>query len=622
MLVRKSPSTLTAVSYGVGINALSATRTLTTTTASHTQPFTTAANQCASRTFSTHHFNFFASTAQPSAATVTTTAVTSVEPNKKLISLSSLALWSPQRFYATATASATNTNGETAATVHQDRQQENVHAESVKQNGSEAEVDEVPPVVQQRINSNKLELLRLLRCATEDSATTTAPASKLDAVFRTQLEFADLAQRFAATPSSAAPSSQSRSGVPSSWTAAMWTSLAPHCYFTMVNAAPISAPHNDSKTSSQSAFSSRAQTRTADRDRNSKQVVCVCPFDWASAVEHLAASLPYEGWSEQQAYTHLRLHHRVLETHTPVWLPRYTQADSLARFLHQHFAALILVTRSAVTGEPILHRVGHNSVAITWTAGKPNPTTLSSSASSLSPSVSALRTDRPSVACTALQHALHVLGRGHQLPVWTDASALVPLLSTQSGFTSASPTLWRTAWLRDAALRGCFHIDAYVRLRALPPSSRILWVVDTTTVSLPALQASLEKDDAAFVKRNAPAAGGVGATVKLLVRSQTSASMVQDFHRFFTEQLGASAVVDTVVVDALLEPQHLLGALLEAESVAAAAQHARPDSDKGSGVTEAQVRVVCGEASRDVFAETLKDVKLPGLEVSLLSTTA
>jgi hypothetical protein len=487
--------------------------------------------------------------------------------------------------------------------------------------------DVVPTTVLQRVNGSKQELLRLLQHATEGGAVS-APVVRVEAMLRQQLGLYELAQ---------CQTSSSSVTIPPSWMAAVWAALAPHCLLSAAKADASDVARRGRSSSSSSSSSTQSAAVS----------VQVVPFDWAAAVESLAARLPYEGWSEMQVYADLHMHHRIIDTHTLVWLPRFTQADSLAHFLHKYFSRVVVVTRSAVTGHPLVHCVGRNSVSVTWSGVSASESAAAMSSSSSSSS--AKRTS--SAACDALQHALHTLGRGHQLPVWSDSTELAPLMSARSGLSTAQPHVWKSAWLQDAQLRRCFHLSGYVRVRATPVSSRLLIIIDATALegtddaaasTWQWLEEALERPDIA----TAVAAAGTGTSIKLLTRPSTSPSTLLRIQQLTASTLGggAAVVVDTVVVDALLESHHMLGALLEAEAAAgggaATTRISKPhvatktgddtrggaDDDKdettGAAVEAARVFVLCGAASRGVFEETLKEVQRAGLQMTLLTPTA
>ncbi|KPI89568.1 hypothetical protein ABL78_1336 [Leptomonas seymouri] len=486
--------------------------------------------------------------------------------------------------------------------------QENATGEELQDKEQAASpAHEVPAAVLQRISASKHDLLRLFHYAT-DEKTAAVPTGRLEAAFRKQLELQELARQQMSLDSRVQPA------VPETWVAAVWDVLAPHCYFHRMSAAAASG-------SSPSAAS-----------KDDAHAVHVCPFNWAAAVEQLASSLPYEGWSEQQVYAHLRQRHKVMEAHSPLWLPRYTQADSLARFICNRYSNLILLTRSAVTGEPVFHRVGRNSVSVTWAPGG----VLRTSTSSLSSA------QRSSLACANIQHALHTLGRGHQLPVWTDAAELASLLSTRSGLASADPTAWREAWRQDAELRGAFHLDGYVRLRAAPVLLRRLILVDTTTLVPAASSLSPLHIFGEELRCRRTAAAGGATSVKLLRRTASPDTVLQSYRRLLEGALGAATVMEDVVVDALLEPHHVLGALLDAEAAAVSSGNTRQigaqnmniggggdggscvvEGDaEGGPVPETQVLILCGDASRAAFEETLAGVQRDGMAVTLLTPTS
>ncbi|KPA78186.1 hypothetical protein ABB37_06352 [Leptomonas pyrrhocoris] len=603
MFVPKSRTAVTAVSWAASLSLRDAYRAHAT----HT-PFTGVRTHIAAlkpRTSASGALRTQRCAPQLSTAT-STAGVYAVSPF--------LPSSSPERRCYTTSATTTAGSSEADSAPPQPTNNGEEEAQAKAQNASATQ--DVPAAVQQRISSHKHDLLRLFHYAAEETAAT-VPAVRLEAAFRQQLDFPELAKR--QTP----PGSRVRPVIPQSWMAAVWDTLAPHCYFTSIGTTTATAlPSSDS-----GSAKDKSSTSSAAANTDGVRAAHVCVFNWAAAMAQLAVWLPYEGWSEQQVYTHLRLHHKVVETHSPLWLPRYTGADSLAKFIHDRYSSLIVVTRSAVTGEPIFHRVGRNSVSVTWVPERVPQ------ASSSSPSLSAAR--RGSLACANVQHALHTLGRGHQLPVWTDAAEIAPLLSVRSGLASASPAAWKTAWLEDAELRGSFHLDSYVRLRAAPSSSRLLIIVDTTTFMADASvsSSSLLQTFGEALRGCANPRCGTATSVRLLTRSASPEAAMEPLRAILTDVLGAAAVIEDVVVDALLEPQHVLGALLDAQ---AAADSTRRNNTTGSGkgvgavegeagnppTWETQVLVFCGDASRAAFEETLKDVKPAGMAVTLHTLTS
>lgn len=468
----------------------------------------------------------------------------------------------------------------------------------------------MPPAVLRRITEGQADLLRLLRCATDGGAA--APAGRLEAAFCKQLDLQGMAQT-----ELVAPGSRVRPAVPSAWMASIWDALALHCYFTPSVPGTVNT------------------TEIGHKDNGAARVA-VAAFDWAAAVCLMASRLPYEGLSEREVGSLLKAHYRSLEARPPLWLPHFSRADSFAQFLHRRFPHVLLVTRSAVTREALIHCVGRNSVSPTWLPDQGERRGAASSSATprhLSP------------ACVGLQYALQIVGRGHQLPVWTDAEAVAPLLPISSGLSTARPSEWREAWLRNSDLRGTFHLDGYVRVRALPTAARLLVIVDATTVDevmMPVLLGAC-----AEVTR-LRSEGSANMTVKLLCRATSAGAAMGPLRGTLASSLGASALIDDVVVDQLLEPQHMLGALLDAEVNATAAVKtedppnatsrreetgkdapAKPfdDSFAASSSSSAtvlarsplQVLVMCGDDVRAAFAETLAEAKVEGLDVTLVT---
>ncbi|AYU78527.1 RESC17 [Leishmania donovani] len=447
--------------------------------------------------------------------------------------------------------------------------------------------DDIPSDVLQRVAGRKQEMLRLLRLAAGHAA---APAEKMEGVFERHCGFVDT--KAASTGNERAPSTTA-----AAWRTAVWRTLQLHCYFTLT-------------------------VIENGRGGNAKdRVVSVVPFSWASTLCQVATQIPYEGWTEQELLARLRSNWPILKTYTPVWSTRYSGVNSLAQLVYRHFSSILTVTRSAVTGEVLYHRTGHNSVSVTWRA---------------SPDASA-KTQAPSgapganEASAAVQYALHTLGRGHQLPVWTDVDQVAPLLSAQSGLADGRPSTWQEAFAKDAELRGTFQLEGYVRVRAIQDQQRFMAIVDCTSVSSAELRALL---------RQHPMRGG-GVSVKLLLRDGMAPESHEAYAKTCKEALGPSTLIEDVLVDALLEPEHLFAALLEAvatdmaRDVASAAQPAECTAvsedveseapEKGgmllpsSPLTPVPVIVLCGAASREAFAAVVADVPSSKVAITVLT---
>ncbi|KAG5479769.1 hypothetical protein LSCM4_05777 [Leishmania orientalis] len=453
--------------------------------------------------------------------------------------------------------------------------------------------DDIPNDVLQRVAGHKQEMLRLLRLAAGQAA---APVEKMEDVFKRHLGFAE-------TDAASARGERAASTTACGWRTAAWRALRLECYFT-----PASVGSGSEGNARGCAMS-------------------VVPLDWAAALRRVATQIPYEGWTEQELLAYMRRNWPILQKHAPVWSPRYSGVSSFAQLIHRHFSSIVIVTRSAVTGEVLYHRTGHNSVSVTWRAS------LDASGKSSAPS----HAPEASEACAAVQHALHILGRGHQLPVWTDVQEVAPLLSAQSGLADEHPSVWHEAFAKDAELRGTFQLEGYVRVRAAQNDQRFMTIVDCTSVSPAELTALL---------RQHPMRSGK-VSVKLLLRDGMSPELREAYVRACTEAVGPSSLVEDVVVDALLEPGHLLAALLDmvvtgmthdvASAAASAAQLAEssaavedavPETSEGDAPLPSSpsaplpVMVLCGAASREAIAAVVEAVGSPKVAITVLTPEA
>ncbi|GET88295.1 hypothetical protein, conserved [Leishmania tarentolae] len=447
--------------------------------------------------------------------------------------------------------------------------------------------DGIPNDVLHRVTGCKQEMLRLLRLAAGHAA---APVEKVEGVFERHCGFVDT--KASNTGSERAPSSTAVV-----WRAAIWRTLQLHCYFTLT-------------------VMERGKG-SISRDR----VLSVVPFDWASVLCHVSTQIPYEGWGEQELLARLRSNWPILEAYTPVWTTGYSDIDSLAQLVHRHFRSIVTVTRSAVTSEVLYHRTGHNSVSVTWQA-------------SLDTSVKAQTwAGAPGAheASSAVQYALHTLGRGHQLPVWTDVDQVAPLLSAPSGLANGRPATWQEAFAKDAQLRGTFQLEGYVRVRASQSHKRFMFIVDCTSVSNAELKALL---------RQHPMQGSA-TIVKLLLRDGMAPDAHEAYVQTCKEAAGPSTLIEDVLVDALLEPEHLLAALLEtvetdmSRTVASSAQPAEStavseddesDASEKGGVllpsslsTSVPITVFCGAASREAFVAVVEEAPSSKAAVTVLT---
>lgn len=453
----------------------------------------------------------------------------------------------------------------------------------------------------QRIIGQHQTMRRLLRLGAGHSA---VPLHSIEEVFERQIGFGFDGTR--ASPSStaatkpagaaAAVATDKLHSVPRHLLSmAVWRVLQHDCYFAR-------------KQTPSSTTTTAAAADAAAAGDVSGQSLCVVPLSWRGVLERLAAQIPYEGWTEAAVLAHLQSTNPIWVAFPPLWLPAYgSGATSFPAFVRQHFSTVLTITRSAVTGELLFHRAGHNSVAVTW-----RPSGAAAGAEAESVAV------RPSEVCDAVQHALHTLGRGHQLPLWTDVAAVAPLLPVRTGLSSGSTAAWHAAFVQNAELRGCFRLEAYVRVRASPSWRRWTVVVDSTTLTPAEVTALLT---AAAATAAAEEGGAAPPTsVQLLRRAGTPREAYQ---RACCAAAGPATLVQDVIVDALLEPQHLLAALVE--SVAAEVAQKRPGETStaaSNGGARARVPDVDGG---DVDAAEEEDEaadELPGEEEAVPASPA
>ncbi|CAJ1024945.1 hypothetical protein Q4I30_003697 [Leishmania utingensis] len=443
-----------------------------------------------------------------------------------------------------------------------------------------------------RVAGHTQEMLRLLHLAAGHAA---VPVEKMEDAFERHFGFVE-------TRGTSTGSERVASTTAAAWRTAVWRTLQLHCYFTQIV----------------------VESRSGGNAKN--YVLSVVPLDWAAALRRVAALIPYEGWTEKELIARLRSSWPILEKYAPMWSTGYSDVNSFAQLVYRHFSSIVTVTRSAVTDEVLYHRTGQNSVSVTWQA---------SPDASAKPQALA-GAPEASEACAAVQHALHTLGRGHQLPVWTDVDQVAPLLSVQSGLADGRPSTWQEAFAKDAELRGAFHLEGYVRVRAIENHQRFMAIVDCTSVSTAEVKALI---------RQHPVRGG-GVSVKLLLRDDMAPESHEAYVRTCTDAAGSSTLVEGVLVDALLEPKHLLAALLETaatdmernvggatvaqpvESTTVAANTDSEASEEGSASlpfspsTPMRVMVLCGAASREAFAGVVGEARSSKVAITLLTPEA
>ncbi|CCW63783.1 unnamed protein product [Phytomonas sp. EM1] len=133
----------------------------------------------------------------------------------------------------------------------------------------------------------------------------------------------------------------------------------------------------------------------------------IVPFDWTTTLREVAAELPFEGVTETDFVSHLQRRSPALP------------ASNLSVWLCKHFHDLLLITRSAVNGEPLYYNRCRNSLFIL------------EDCADFSTGIKNVRSDAKEGASDtafALKNALDLLNRGKQLPIWTDFADVAALL--------------------------------------------------------------------------------------------------------------------------------------------------------------------------------------------------
>lgn len=401
--------------------------------------------------------------------------------------------------------------------------------------------------------------------------------------------------------------------------AAAWKVISLHCYF--------------------SAETSGSATAVTDHIGGAAPLTSefiaslrVVPLDWRAALQNVAKEVPYEGWTEAELMS--RLHHQypVLVKY-PLFRPNgfvgTLSAPSLCVgvWVQKNLSSLLLVTRSAVTGQLLYHNASSNGVSVIWQPMGP----LTSSTSDMT----APPGDDP-LFCAAIQHALHAVGRGKQLPVWTEVGAINPLLPSSLGITASGggSAAWQRRYDSSAMLQQLFHLSSYIHIRAAEAVHQTCVVVDTFTLS-PAEVKAMAVHHSAFCPK-------AGFAVKLMMRRAMEKETMRQKRQSYLDAFASStAVAEVVFVDAPLEPVHMLGAVVELyatgggastssalrsnnskDVMSATAAPAGPqegprvssDNEKAS-----RMLVMCGESQRGCFEDILKDVATPNVKVILIT---
>lgn len=343
----------------------------------------------------------------------------------------------------------------------------------------------------------------------------------------------------------------------------------------------------------------------------------IVPFDWQSAVRAVASELPYEGVTEA-SFVH-RLTSRIpgMPASSAAELASllgYDGLPSLAGWVWAHFSEAVLVTRSATTGEPLYHNRANNGFF---------PRTTASTVAGLSTQNKACRD------VAALQHALHLLGRDKQLPLWTDFYKLAPLLPAN---VCPAAGEWQS-FLSQPHIQSLFEVkaDISVRYAGRPTTTHIF--VDRTSVSSSEAAAWLAKQRSAETVREAP------PDIKILVRpggDKANEDSGGGCENTKCQNLsGALRGAEVVVVEPLLDPEHVIGALLDTAVVSHSCpakgdgeaptglSEAAEDDEEGDGldaedqpagaaktpVSQRIVHVLCGEGSVDAVVQALRGVQ-------------
>ncbi|RNF17630.1 uncharacterized protein Tco025E_04862 [Trypanosoma conorhini] len=243
------------------------------------------------------------------------------------------------------------------------------------------------------------------------------------------------------------------------------------------------------------------------------------PRNWEETLRRVAADIPCEGATEQE------LVERIVEQE-PRFSPAVSLGEPVSTWVQRRFPHILQVSRSAACGTPIYRVVGG-----------PLP---------------------PEAECVA--RVLQLLGRG-KLPVYTDASLIVPLLPA-----SMSPA--KGKWLRlfeSEAVRRHFDVDVEAFVRISPDRSPSTVLVDATSVEVTRVEAIL-------------AAKGI----------LDSLCVVKVFRR----PDGPAWSADDVIVQSFLEPEHVIGAAIAAMGASSAVK----------------VYVLCGAEAKARYAAALSDL--------------
>lgn len=313
--------------------------------------------------------------------------------------------------------------------------------------------------------------------------------------------------------------------------------------------------------------------------------------DWESVLSGIASGLPYEGVTEEDFVSRLRLKCPRLRTPVSASLPG---SHGLAAWIVQHFPHVLLVTRSAVTREPLYYAARRNNVS----GVSVGPPKAAANASASRAEVKAMETVQ------ALQHALHVLGRGKQLPVWTELHDVAPLLPS----SVCPPTDQWMSFLTQPCVQELFDVETTVKVRQSQKQPRTLVIVDATSLSTTAAQQELLQS--LDLPKN--------QYVLKVLRRPASAE---------AEPTAASALLDgaeEVLMDDVLDAEHVVGAIIGSfEGSHTRKEAAETEVDMSSPSTEAgspascRVYVLTGSEGKGALQSALSEEKQDGVQIVL-----
>lgn len=295
-------------------------------------------------------------------------------------------------------------------------------------------------------------------------------------------------------------------------------------------------------------------------------------LDWELVLRDVAASLPFEGVLERAFVDRLRAHCPTDMSEDVVASLVVAPGTTLGHWLHRHFASLVLVTVSAVSGEAIYYDQSRNVVR--------------------GATVRRISSDHSAGALTvaALHNALRILGRGKELPVWTNFSDVAPLLPAP-----ARPDACRWAEFftqRDVA--DAFEVERRVAVRWAGHYPAICVIVDATSLTgdqSEALLRSLSLPKSSY-------------TMKLMCRNSPEP------HAWWRGRLE----VEEVPVSAVLDPEHVLGAL-----ITSVAETYKASVEAQEGLLGLKVYFLCADEKKETFAEVAGQVDCLSTTVELVT---